>query len=683
MSDWDYEFICGLATRVFLLDMPEIADDGFKTLNPSIADIEMLHPEKGIIRYDDVFKSLYSHMGKKFVGELRRQLWQRNPEKQRLSVIDLRISRQHKVIEDLEDRIFKKEIANLWLQREPARRLHKWKNALYVIDGRKLAIAWFKKKAKMRGLRSWLEYVPAKRKRKRIKYLVKRHIGRKLEQQYIREWRKWTDVQVAIYEASLKRSLEVYYGNISRKQFQLWKANAKNIAEERAEQLQKAIKLWTSNSLEFCFHRWKDNAVKQVADKAAEYRQMQFMLSMDMGDQEAERKRMEREEKLMREFLTAEAKQQEEEEFKAMWDAQRHKTNETLKEHEMERQRLKYKQAKVQDKLDHDANTWGTLATRASEKAEKEAREYMTTKEGKKYLKQLVKEQQMKTEEDLQLEITNGSANLPNCKWQVMKEGATGIMKDKVFWFNSDTMARIYDDSLTLKHQKDIALERFVALKCHETFEKAKVLQDQQQTAYYEDLAARKIQNAYRNLKTRRVVRRAARHVWEKAIDPESGLMFYRNKKTGDAKWEKPKIFGSDELPDPPIWCVRINESGKYYYFNRVNEDMSSNKPPKGFILCCNCQTMFANRRCMSEGQGGCSGARFCDGCSLEYHRIPARQEHEVVECKVKQALCKICQSAGQRICYDCVGEVYCDRCYKLVHQAGDLATHTNYDLIK
>ena len=50
MSDWDYEFICGLATRVFLLDMPEIADDGFKTLNPSIADIEMLRPEKGIIR---------------------------------------------------------------------------------------------------------------------------------------------------------------------------------------------------------------------------------------------------------------------------------------------------------------------------------------------------------------------------------------------------------------------------------------------------------------------------------------------------------------------------------------------------------------------------------------------------------------------------------------------------------
>ena len=110
---------------------------------------------------------------------------------------------------------------------------------------------------------------------------------------------------------------------------------------------------------------------------------------------------------------------------------------------------------------------------------------------------------------------------------------------------------------------------------------------------------------------------------------------------------------------------------------------MSSNKPPKGYILCCNCNTMFANRRCMSEGPGGCSGARFCDGCSREYHRIPARQEHEVVECKVKQALCKICQSAGQRICYDCIGEVYCDRCYKLVHQAGDLAMHNQYDMIK
>ena len=166
-------------------------------------------------------------------------------------------------------------------------------------------------------------------------------------------------------------------------------------------------------------------------------------------------------------------------------------------------------------------------------------------------------------------------------------------------------------------------------------------------------------------------------------MDPHTGYIFYQNKKSGEAKWEKPKIFGSDDLPDPPIWCVRINEAGKYYYFNRVNEDMSGPKPPKGYILCCNCNTMFANRRCMSEGPGGCMGARFCDGCSREYHRIPARQEHEVVECKVKQALCKICKSAGQRICYDCVGEIYCDRCFKLVHQAGDLASHSQYDLIK
>ena len=50
---------------------------------------------------------------------------------------------------------------------------------------------------------------------------------------------------------------------------------------------------------------------------------------------------------------------------------------------------------------------------------------------------------------------------------------------------------------------------------------------------------------------------------------------------------------------------------------------------------------------------------------------------------KVKQALCKICKSAGQRICHDCVGEIYCDRCFKLVHHVGDLASHSQYDLIK
>ena len=153
----------------------------------------------------------------------------------------------------------------------------------------------------MRGIRAWLEYVPARRKRRRIHHLVKRHINRKLEQKYIIEWRKWTDVQLAIYEASLKRAYEVYHANITRKNFQLWKVNAKNIAEERAEQLEKAIKLWSANSLEFCYHRWKENVAQIVADKAAEYRQMQFMLSMDMGDQEAERQRMAREDNLMKE----------------------------------------------------------------------------------------------------------------------------------------------------------------------------------------------------------------------------------------------------------------------------------------------------------------------------------------------------------------------------------------------
>eukprot|EP00944_MAST-04C_sp_MAST-4C-sp1_P007087 g7087.t1 len=97
MCDWDYEFICGLATRVLLLNKLEIANDGFKTLNPSIPDIEKLHPGDGIIEYDDVFKALYSHMGKKLVGELRRQLWQRNPENKRLGVIDARILRQGQV----------------------------------------------------------------------------------------------------------------------------------------------------------------------------------------------------------------------------------------------------------------------------------------------------------------------------------------------------------------------------------------------------------------------------------------------------------------------------------------------------------------------------------------------------------------------------------------------------------
>ena len=680
-NDWDYEFIQGLGARVFLMGAAcTVEEGGWKTMNPSVEDIEKTH-EHGLVYYEDMMRALNTHMGEKFLAELRRQCWGRNPESRRLEIILDRCDRQTELINQLEDRMFKQEIANIWLQVEPPKRFHKWVNALFIIDGRRLAKAWFNKKAKMRGLRSWMEYAPARRQRRRIHALVARHAGRLFEKRYIRLWKSWSDFQKEVYEASLLRATELYQERVWRNTFGLWHATTKLWKEEREEQLRAAIALWQGNSLEFCFHRWKENKDYQIAQKAAEYQQMQFMMSMMEGDQVAEIERMAHEEKIMREFMAADAKRIEEEEFAAMWDDQRHKTQQSLVARAQEKERLEYKAGVVKKKLDHDDSTWNTLAKAASVKAENEAREFINSKDGKKFLKQLVKEFRKKPEEDMFRELNEGTANIPGCLWQAFLEvDPRGVLNTKVFWFKESTMDRFYDDTLDSKITKDICLERFVAGKVHETLEKAEQMKAKQQEAYYDEVAAKKIQSAWRNLKTRRLVRRVAREQWEKVVDPDSGEIFYRNKKNGYSSWIKPHIFGSEDIGDPPIWCVRIDpRTGGYYYFNRVNEDMSSKKKPKGFILCCECQTMFADRRCMDKS---CSGARFCDACCREYHKIPARESHEIVEVKIKIALCKVCQSSATQLCYGCIGETYCDRCSKLIHSAGEMAGHTSYERV-
>ena len=681
MSDWDYEFISGLGARVFLHTESSIEDGGWKTLNPSVEDIEKTH-EHGLVYYDQMMRVLQNtHMGSKLMGEIRRQLWARNPEDRRLKVIEERCDRQTEVINQLEDRIFKKEIANVWLQVEPPKRFHKWKNALYVIDGRHLADAWFSKKAKMRGLRCWLEYAPAKRKRRRIRDLVKRHAGRKFEKEYICKWKAWKDTQKAIYDASLLRATKMYHERVYRNNFDLWKATATVWREEREEQIRKAIELWNSNSFEFCFHRWKENADHQIAERQAQYRQQHFLMEMSEGDQEAERQRMAYEENLTREFLAAEAAKIEKDNFEAMWAAQRHKTDQTLLAKAQEEKRLAYKEGVIKAKLDHDDDTWEVLAKSAAQKAENEARGFMASKDGKKHLNELVKAFKKQTEEEILASIDDGTANVEGCLWQVFKEvDPRGVLNTKVFWFKESTMERYYDDVLETKIQKDICLEIFVAQKKFETYSKAAKMKQNQQDAYYEEVAAKKIQAAWRNLKTRRLVRRVARQQWEKAVDPESGEIYYRNKKSGESSWTKPHIFGSEDVADPPVWCVRIDPRTKgYYYFNRVNEDLSTKKKPKGYLLCCECQTYFGTRRCMDKS---CSGARFCADCCIQYHKVPARAEHRIEDVKVKIALCKVCQNTATILCYGCLGECYCERCSKLVHMAEEMAEHTAYEKI-
>ena len=38
--------------------------------------------------------------------------------------------------------------------------------------------------------------------------------------------------------------------------------------------------------------------------------------------------------------------------------------------------------------------------------------------------------------------------------------------------------------------------------------------------------------------------------VWSKTVDPSTGAVYYYNYRTGEAKWEKPLLFGGKDVED-------------------------------------------------------------------------------------------------------------------------------------
>ena len=67
--------------------------------------------------------------------------------------------------------------------------------------------------------------------------------------------------------------------------------------------------------------------------------------------------------------------------------------------------------------------------------------------------------------------------------------------------------------------------------------------------------AATKLQLMYRARAARTRLRLMLLDVFEKCVDPASGLHFYFNRKTGESRWEKPVLLKDGDVPGT---CVRV-----------------------------------------------------------------------------------------------------------------------------
>ena len=90
-----------------------------------------------------------------------------------------------------------------------------------------------------------------------------------------------------------------------------------------------------------------------------------------------------------------------------------------------------------------------------------------------------------------------------------------------------------------------------------------------------EETAAIKLQCAYRGHLALKKVRNAAKDIYVKETDPESGYSFYLNKQTGVSSWDKPKILGSEDI----VGDISVSYEDNYYEDEQMETKNSVEQP--------------------------------------------------------------------------------------------------------
>ena len=724
--DWEYELVTGLATRAFLgsrddpeavslLDQehapkPSAAASGtidadlsapsalpvegstlawdpestsltfqefWNTCSSSLSELEEQadnDPEgQGTITRERLEQGLQSVAGRQLLGELQRQMWARCPDDARINVLRMRVVEQKRVVTALERRIFKPNIANMFEEWKPRQKFNMWRRWMATSRARVLAKSFSKRKRQVRGIWALVRNMRRRKRFRRLLWLADRHADRHYRREAFRTWQAWTERQLAIQAENLARAVLVYNTALLRMRVLAWRVAVIEIKDRREELTRAAFEMWRNRQLQQLLEQWKANVDKQVAEKEAEANQQLLFGWMTAADEERERRDMAEEEKKLVAFYEEEQRIADEKEQEAVWE-ERHKAAVShLKELEQERERLAAKAQKMQDKLDHDHGVWSVLAGKGIAAAEKAAMEWLTTREGKKYVKEQGKIIYNIPDDELLLRLTGPAGdtiNVRNSTYQLKQEIGRSTLAGKLFYYNSETMERYYVDSISLQICRDIVSANYIATECNKIKDRIAEYEADHNADEHVHAAARKIQAMWRVGKARRFMRRLIKRDWEKRVDPASGELFYYNKRTGTSKWTKPFALGpSDDLADPPPWCVLQGPRGSsYYYYNRDTREQRNDRPP-GFILCCECQLYFATKRCTSTKPFECTGRPFCDDCWKTYHdAIPARSMHEPASVAVRRAFCKVCHDPANIMCFGCIGDVYCEKCSNVVH---------------
>lgn len=189
--------------------------------------------------------------------------------------------------------------------------------------------------------------------------------------------------------------------------------------------------------------------------------------------------------------------------------------------------------------------------------------------------------------------------------------------------------------------------------------------------------AAIRIQALARRVLAKRELKTRIKVAYDKLVDPEYGLPYWMNPRSGFSTWRKPPVLGADDVEGEPVPF-----------------------PPTGRTLKVACQGATDCESCASWRCLDCDES-FCHGCLEKYHKAEPTDGDTPHEIEALE-LCGLCRfQLASRRCEDCLAPrvkansketvskeakkqaLFCDVCFAFLHRRGALQLHRATTLLE
>ena len=206
------------------------------------------------------------------------------------------------------------------------------------------------------------------------------------------EWTAFTLLEIQEREIFLVLAVAMWNKTTLRLRLYKWRLTVLAIIEERNEAIAKAVFLCNATLLRKVIEEWHYAAHTLREEDIAIENQNWMSAMMSKADEDRELRDMTDEDEEMHAFNALELKLRLEKEEKEYWEHQNYTAKNELKRKSQEKDRLAMKEAKHQEKLQSDHDTWGILAKKGADRVTLEANKWLDTPMGKQYIKENARE---------------------------------------------------------------------------------------------------------------------------------------------------------------------------------------------------------------------------------------------------------------------------------------------------